>query len=228
MKKINNDLVSLTTQDVGKAIPITNTLIVAKKLGIEHKSVIQLVRKYKSDFEEFGQVTFEMRLIKHKLRNQKTEIALLNESQFMVLITYSKNTENARYWKRQFVKQFMNMRIELMVRKETRHIGINVRKTMTDSIKLNVDENTNFKKFAYSNYSKLVYKKVLGKTVKKAKEEIGLTTKDNIRNHFSVEELERVQKIESKIATWIEAWKDLEMTDKEVYAKIKEKIDTIK
>jgi len=51
-----------------------------------------------------------------------------------------------------------------------------------------------------------------------------LSKKDNIRNHFSLAELEEVQKIESKIAMWIESWKDLDMSDKEIYSKIKEKI----
>lgn len=222
MKKINNDLVRLTTQDVGKAIPITDTSIIAEKFEVKHLSVVKLIEKYKNDIETFGKLTsFEM----SRDTQRKSKGYILNEMQFSLLVMYMKNTERARIFKIKFVEAFFFMKNEIQVRKEIRHIGINARKSLTDSIKLNLDENTNFKKFAYSNYSKLVYKKVLGKTVKKAKEEIGLTSKDNIRNHFSIEQLEEVQKIESKIATWIEAWKDLEMSDKEIYAKIKEKLN---
>lgn len=86
-------------------------------------------------------------------------------------------------------------------------------------------EEGNFKRFAYSNYSKLVYKKVLGMTVKKAKEQRGLKEKDNIRNFLTIDELKQVQELESKIAYYIEMRTDLTDDDKEVYAEVKKYIE---
>ena len=40
--------------DVEKGVPKTTTLQIALGLGIQHKSIIQLVRSYKSDFDEFA------------------------------------------------------------------------------------------------------------------------------------------------------------------------------
>jgi phage regulator Rha-like protein len=45
----------------------TNTLIVAEGTGLEHASIIKLVRKYKSGFEEFEShqdLTYQQRKIK--------------------------------------------------------------------------------------------------------------------------------------------------------------------
>lgn len=145
----------------------------------------------------------------------------LNEMQFSLLVMYMKNTAIAREYKIKFVEAFFLMKNELQARQETRHIGVNVRKSLTDSIKENVNDEGNFKNYAYSNYSKLVYKKVLGKQVKKAKEDLGLSKNDNIRNYLTIEQLEEVQKLESKIAMYIETLKDMSLSDKETYEKIK-------
>lgn len=213
------DLVRLTTQDVGKAIPITDSKIIAEKLELQHHTVTRLMRKYESDFKEFGEVGFEIQ--------GKEKVYLINEMQFTLLVTYFKNTDLIREYKKKFVKAFYFMKNELQARRETRNIGVSIRKSLTDTIKNKVDEEGNFKKFAYSNYSKLVYKKVLGKQVKKAKEERGLKEKDNIRNFLTLEELQKVQELESKIAFYIEMRKDLIENDKEIYKEVKKYLDNI-
>jgi len=219
MVKIRSDLVRLTTQDVSKALPVTDTAIVAEKLGIKMKSLNDMIVRYRDEFEEFGKLTrFEI------ARDSQRAVTSfeLNEGQFLTLVTYAKNTEKARYWKRQFVKQFIFIRNELQARKETRHISVQVRKSLTDSIKENVVDEGHFKSFAYSNYTKLVYKKVLGMKVKEFKSKLNLSKNDKVRDFLTVEQLEQVQEIESKIATRIEVLKELNLSDKETYKKIKE------
>lgn len=217
------ELVSLNTQDVSKAIPVTNSFIISEKYGVSHKSVTNILRKYKKDFEEFG----ELEHFKNALENatRETMIFNLNEEQFYLLVTYMKNTEIARKYKIQFVKAFSFHKKELMFRINTRHLVKDNRKSLTDSIKNFVTDEGNFKKFAYSTYSKLVYKKVLGKDVKKSKEERGLKEKDNIRDFMTIEELEKVQELESKIATYIEFTDNSGKTDKEIYQDVKKYIE---
>ena len=217
-----NELVRLTTQDVGKGIPITDTLIIAEKYQVSHKSVTNIIRKYKKDFEEFGVLEH----FKNALETKKeTMIFLLNEQQFYLLVTYMKNTEIARFYKKEFVKAFMFQRKELTARLQTRHISVFVRKNLTDTIKKCVTDEGNFKNWAYSTYSRSVYKKVLGKDVKKAKAERNVKEKENIRDYLTIEELEKVQDLESKIATFIEFTDTSNMTDKEVYAMVKSHIE---
>lgn len=217
-----NELVRLTTQDVAKGIPVTDSKIISEKLELQHHTITRLIRKYEDDFKEFGEVGFEIQALES---GQSEKVYLINEMQFTLLVTYLRNGPKVTEYKKKFVKAFFLMKNELQARQETRHIGVNVRKSLTDSIKDNVNDEGKFKSFAYSNYSKLVYKKVLGKTVKKAKEELGLKEKDNIRNFLTIEQLEQVQKIESKIAMYIETLKDMNLSDKETYAKIKNMLE---
>lgn len=213
------ELVRLTTEDVSRGIPVTDSEIISRVLNIEHHSVTRLLRKYENDFLEFGELGFEIQ--------GKSKKYIINEQQFTLLITYFKNTELVRKYKKEFVKAFFLMKNELQARQETRHIGVMARKSLTDTIKNKVDDGTNFKKFAYGNYSKLVYKKVLGKTVKKIKEERNLKKSDNLRDFLSIEELEQVQELESKIAFYIEMRKDLTDNDKEIYQEVKKYVDSI-
>lgn len=220
------ELVRLTTRDVSKAIPVTDSLVIANKIDYPHYQITRLIKKHKDDFGEFGPIDFEKQL----LNSKKVEVFLLTEGQFLLLVTYLRTTKKAtkiKELKKQMVRGFLLMKNELQARQETRYIGIATRKSLTDTIENKTDNGTNFKKFAYSNYTKLVYKKILGKTVKKAKEERGLKKSDKLRDYLTIEELEKVQDLESKIAFYIEMRKDLTGNDKAIYQEIKEYIDKI-
>ena len=216
-----NELVRMSTQEISKGIPVTDSLIVSERFEVSHLSVTKLIDKYAEDSSQFGKLTsFQM------TRDSQRTIKCyeLNEQQFSLLVMYMKNTKIAREYKMKFVKAFYFMKNELLARSETRHIGIKNRKLLTDAIRDKVDEGTTFKAFAYGNYSKLVYKKVLGETVKSFKERNGLTKEDNVRNHLTIEQLEKVQDIESKIATYLEIRKDMGESDKQIYDEIKNHI----
>lgn len=85
---------------------LTSTLAIAEGTENEHKSVIQLVRAYLDDFDSFGKVTFEMRL---NDRGSPTEYALLNEQQATLLLTYMRNSEVIRKFKRRLVHAFFEL-----------------------------------------------------------------------------------------------------------------------
>lgn len=218
-----NELVRLNTNDVSKAIPVTDSNIIAKKFEVSHISVVKLIEKYSDDLKRFGKLTSFQMTRDNSQRSSK--FYELNEMQFSLLVMYMKNTKIAREFKIKFVEAFFLMKNELQARNETRYIGKSVRKSLTDTIKNKVKEDGNFKRFAYGNYSKLVYKKVLGMTVKKAKEQRGLKEKDNIRNFLTIDELKQVQELESKIAYYIEMRTDLTDDDKEVYTEVKKYIE---
>ena len=216
------DLVSLNTQDVSKAIPVTNTKIISEKLGIQHRYIKKHLKDQEKYFLRFGLL---VACATESTGGRPEEIIELNEEQSMFLMTLLKNTEEVVEFKFNLVKAFNFMKKELMVRINTRHLVKEKRKELTDSIKNCVTDESNFKKFAFSNYSKLVYKKVLGKDVKKSKEERGLKEKDNLRDFLTIEELEKVQDLESKIATYIEFTDNNGKTDKEIYQDVKTYIE---
>lgn len=104
--------------------PFTNTLAIAEGVGIEHKNVIALVRRFNTDFEEFGILRFEIAKNRgnsafqtrkskdisgfqsRNSRGRETEYAELNEDQATYLITLFKNTETVRHFKIKLVKAF--------------------------------------------------------------------------------------------------------------------------
>lgn len=85
-----------------------------------------------------------------------------------------------------------------------RRIGIEMRKGMTEAIKEAVPESTH-KKFAYPNYTNLVYKTVFSMNTKQLKQDRELEKDANIREHLSAEELMKVKMIEDLVKNYLYA-----------------------
>lgn len=89
---------------------VTTSLAIAEGTRVEHKAVIQLVRKYLDDLEEFERVTFEMRPFETGGGVQSREIAFLNEPQSTLLLTYMRNSDIVRGFKKALVRAFFDLR----------------------------------------------------------------------------------------------------------------------
>lgn len=100
-----------------------------------------------------------------------------------------------------------------------RKTGKIARKDLTDTIKEKLQPSN---QFVYGNYTELGYLKVFGKKTKELKQERNLKPKDNLRNHFTPEELKEVLKVEEEIKSLIIAFNLMNIDNKEVYKKIKE------
>ena len=110
---MNAKIEVLKIVDVDGGVPKTTTLQIALGLGIQHKSVIQLVRSYKSDFAEFGALTFEMRMgspLPQGGYGHSMQYAVLNEQQATLLLTYMRNSPKVREFKKALVKAFFEAR----------------------------------------------------------------------------------------------------------------------
>jgi len=88
---------------------VTTSLAIAQGTEVEHKAVIQLVRTYLEDLQEFGRVTFEMAPFATAGGTQTREIALLNELQATLVMTYMRNSEVVRTFKKRLVKAFYDL-----------------------------------------------------------------------------------------------------------------------
>lgn len=89
---------------------VVSTLDVAEQTQNEHASVMKLVRTYLNDFETFGRVGFEIEPFETAGGNQSREIALLNENQSALLLTYMRNSEIVRSFKVRLIKEFSDMK----------------------------------------------------------------------------------------------------------------------
>jgi len=87
--------------------PVTTSLAVAEGTGNDHASVIKLVRTHLADFEDFGLVRFEIRpRLQGQHGGSDTEFAALNEHQATLLITFMRNSEIVKAFKKKLVKSF--------------------------------------------------------------------------------------------------------------------------
>jgi phage regulator Rha-like protein len=88
---------------------VTTTLAIANGTDNDHASVIKLVRTYQGDFDEFGRVGFEILPFETNGGIQQREVAFLNQEQSTLLMTYMRNNEIVRSFKKRLVKEFFDM-----------------------------------------------------------------------------------------------------------------------
>lgn len=79
-----------------------------------------------------------------------------------------------------------------------REAGKIVRNMLTDAIKEKIPDSPH-KKFAYPNYTKLIYKILFNKTAGQLREEKKVPKKKSLRDYFNPDELKEVQELENII-----------------------------
>ena len=140
--------------------PRVDSRMLAERLGINHKALINQIRSYKTDFQEFGIMPFKKAKIKSKGRPQT--ITYLNENQAVLLLTYSKNTAKVRDLKKQLVKDFAEARKRLAARKDgkrSRHIAMDAVKLLVDQA---VRQGSSSPQSYYLNITKAAYSLLFG------------------------------------------------------------------
>lgn len=170
------ELVELRENDV-----FTNSKIIAEGTGNKHHSITAIIQKYERDFEDFGKVRFEMEPLES---GQKEKIYVLNEEQATLLMTYLRNNEVVRKFKKNLVRQFYKMRRFLIERqsqlwKDTRIANKENRLKETDVIK-QLEEYA--KNQGSKNHKKLymVYTKLAKRVVAEKRDSISVTDLNNL------------------------------------------------
>lgn len=92
---------------------VTTTLTIAENTDNDHASVIKLVRNYAGDLAEFGLLDFKS----ESSGGRPTEYAELNEQQATLLLTYMRNTDIVRFFKKRLVRAFFEMAQRLDTRR---------------------------------------------------------------------------------------------------------------
>lgn len=80
--------------------------------------------------------------------------------------------------------------------------GIAVRQALTKAIQQS-NENDRMHGHAYSTYTDVIYKSIFGKTSKQLREEFGISKKDNLRDCFAEEDLQKIQNAEMLVSSLI-------------------------
>lgn len=192
-----NDIVFLkdNTQE-----PFTTSDVIAVFAGIQHHTVTRLIQQHEADFKEFGLLRFQIDAVKREgARGTKyTKHYQLNEEQATLLMTYLKNTAQVRGFKKELIRQFYAMRIELYKAQSAKIERKPIRLGMTDAIKA-LPESPH-KHLKYKQYTDLAYKLAIGKTARQVRIERGANKKDTASDFLTSEEIEAVSKAENSIS----------------------------
>lgn len=92
---------------------VTDTAIIAEGTDNEHRNVIRLVRKYLTDFQDFGRVDFKSQPFETAGGTQNREIAILNREQAMFAMTLFRNNDIVVEFKKNLIRAFVEMETAL-------------------------------------------------------------------------------------------------------------------
>ena len=179
-------------------ITVVTSLDVAETFGKEHYHVIEDIREIASKIStpEFSGLFYET---EYKASNgKKNPMYYMNRDGFTLLVM-GYTGEKAMQFKMAYIKQFNAMEKALIGKVKEREKGIAVRQALTNAIKES-GENERMHGHAYSTYTDLIYKVVLGKSAKQLREELGIGKQDNLRDSLSTEELAKVKSVEMVVS----------------------------
>ena len=177
-------------------VTVITSLDVAETFGKEHKRVLQDIRELRCS-EEFGKHNFVPSSYT-SVQNKELPMYYITRDGF-TLLAMGYNGEKAMQFKEAYLRQFNEMEKALLGKIKEREKGIAVRQALTKAIQQS-GENDRMHGHAYSTYTDLIYKAVLGKTAKQLREELGIGKQDNLRDLLSTEELAKVKSVEMVVS----------------------------
>lgn len=198
-------LVRLVDGNYDKGTIVTDSFIIAEKSGISHKSLRDSIsQKWESDLKEFGLLRFEKAEVLEGDMGRPETYYLLNEQQAMLLFTFMRNTDQVKEFKKKLIKAFFAMRDFIASRKETRDIGIEIRKELTATI-VDTGEHSRMHNRGIPNYTNLIYKSIFGLNAKQLYEQKNIPKDcENLKGYITEEELKMISEKESLVKQLLE------------------------
>ena len=183
--------------------PYTTADTVAVYAHVQRQTVEHLIRKHKSDLEEFGLLGFEIRACHHRTGASLQKLYHLNDQQATLLITYLKNTPPVRRFKKALVRGFFEARQELARRDVQRAVKAPVRRSLTDAIR-DSGENERMHGQAFATYTNLVYKVAIGRTAPQIRKAAGVDRRADVVPLLTADELAAVTRREAQVCTLLD------------------------
>lgn len=183
---------------------VTTSLKVAEVFEREHKNVLQTIENLVAN----NQAAKFFNATTYKNRGKDYPMYEMDRDGFSLLVM-GFTGEKALKWKLDYINAFNAMENELKriytERQQwqiERDKGVVIRHILTDTIKMKISESPN-KRFAYPNYTNLIYRTLFGKNAKELEQEYGVKAKENLRDFFTGEDLAKVQSTEMLVSSLI-------------------------
>ena len=207
--------------------PMTTSLNISQGIGIEHRAILQLIKKYK-DRKIFQSSAFEMQKISTKGR--KGEVYFLNEGQSMFLITLMKNSDIVLDFKEHLVNAFLKYRRiaqQKYIQSQNAEYQIKrlesktIRRECTDTIKEFIEYAVNQgSKNAVRYYANLAKMELKGLFLLES--HFG-----SARDFMTTKQLNLIEMADEAIKMTLEHGMSMNMPYKEIYLLAKSKIEDI-
>ena len=182
-----------------------NSRDVAEHFEKQHKDVLESIRNLTAENSATKSMFIETSFESRGKFYPQYELTRDGFSLLVMGFTGSKALE----WKLTYIEAFNEMERELKrlfeERKRTeieRAKGIIIRHVLTDTIKMKIADSPN-KKFAYPNYTKLIYRTIFGKSLKELQADFGVKPKETVRDYMTAEQLKEVESMEMLVSSLI-------------------------
>ncbi len=183
----------------------TTSLKVAEKFEKQHKDVLESIRNLTADNSAakfFSESTY-------KSRGKEYPMYEMDRDGFSLLVM-GFTGEKALKWKIDYINAFNSMEQILKSKIQTerqqwqieRDKGVVIRHILTDTIKMKIADSPN-KRFAYPNYTNLIYRTLFKKSAKELEQDFGVKPKEYLRDYFTGSDLEKVQSMEMLVSSLI-------------------------
>lgn len=203
---------------------LTSTRNIAETFGKEHKEVVRAIEgqmdadgKTKHSglavqIMQRGDIPLENYFIKSEYEAENgrkyTEYLVTRDGFSLLVMGFS--GERAMEWKLKYIDAFNKMEkiINERVRAERqqwqieRDKGVVIRHILTDTIKMKIADSPH-KRFAYPNYTNLIYRTLFKKSAKELEQDFGVKPKEYLRDYFTGSDLEKVQSMEMLVSSLI-------------------------
>lgn len=185
---------------------ITTSLKIAEKFGKEHAHVLRDIRDMECS-DAFRESNFG--LSSYKSTQGKTLPMYEVTRDGFTLLAMGYTGKEAMRFKEDYINAFNAMENELKriytERQQwqiERDKGVVIRHILTDTIKMKIADSPH-KRFAYPNYTNLIYRTLFGKTAKELEQECGVKARENLRDYFTENALAQVQSMEMLVSSLI-------------------------
>lgn len=172
----------------------------------EHKYILRAIRELKCSEKFRGEHFAPSEYIDS--RGKKQPCIEMDRDGFTLLVMGFSDPKSM-YFKEKYIEAFNTMESELKriytERQQwqiERDKGVVIRHILTDTIKMKITDSPH-KRFAYPNYTNLIYRTLFGKTAKELEQEYGVKSKENLRDFFTGEDLAKVQSMEMLVSSLI-------------------------
>ena len=191
-------------------IVVTSSKTVAELFEKRHDHVMRDIELLRKDVPNFGEMFFNHE--EKDFYGRKQRVYLMNRDG-LSLVAMGFNGPKAIKFKLDFIAAFNQLedmlkriseeRTNTLIEREK---GKVVRNALTDVIKKMIADSPH-KKFAYANYTKLIYKICFGMTMDELRAKYGATTKESVRDLMSADDLAEVSHKEFLVCGLInEGW----------------------